>query len=147
ASEEAADEPAPDPADTLGDSAGGAIAALDADELPTPITPQEAITEVGATVDEPMLRESQRDIEHEVEPDQIDDEIHQLSENDYEEVEHTQIGAADPASFDDHAYATTPSLPPEEEHAIAERLDQHLAEVEAEGEHDDLGIGEASGHY
>ncbi|MBA3397318.1 MAG: hypothetical protein H0T89_32125, partial [Deltaproteobacteria bacterium] len=79
----------------------------------------------------------------EVEPDQIDDEIHQLAEGDYEEVEHTQLGArpVDPNAFDEHAYATIPS---EDQVGLAARLDERLAEAEAEADADDLGIAPAS---
>jgi hypothetical protein len=72
----------------------------------------------------------------EVDPEQIHDEIHQLNESDFEEVEHTQLGdnPVDPAAY------------PGDE-AASQRLDAHLAAVEAEHEHDDLGIGEASGVY
>ena len=74
--------------------------------------------------------------EHEVDDGQIDDEIHQLSEADFEEVEQTQVGA-DP-SFDDRAY------PAGSQSALAERLDAHLAEAEAEADADDLGLNRAS---
>ncbi len=108
---------APEPADTVAE------------------TPKvhEAVTTIGDHVpldfDEPPRAEE----EHEVEPEQIDDEIHQLGESDFEEVEHTQVGPI----------ATTPAIQAELEH----KLDEQLAEAEQESEHDDLGIGEASGHY
>ncbi len=69
----------------------------------------------------------------EVEPDQIRDEIHELDESDYEEVEHTQIGSL-----------LAHIAPSPEQVALADKLDAHLAAVEAEAEADDLGIGEAS---
>ena len=116
--------------------------------LRTPGAPNEVITEPGASVDKILIRgdvDPEAPVEHEVDPEQIHDEIHQLSEDDFEEVEHTHIGAEpDPRAFDEHAFATRPSG---EDDALAERLDAHLAEFEAEAEHDDLGIAEASGLY
>lgn len=73
---------------------------------------------------------------HEVEADQIADEIHQLGDGDVEEVEHTQIGVIpdDPAAFEQHVFATEPGV-----NADLERsLDQHLADAEAEA--DELGL-------
>jgi hypothetical protein len=67
---------------------------------------------------------------HEVEPEQIADEINRLSDNDIEEMENTQIGetpSVDEDAFANHAYATVPS-----EDAIADRLDQQLDEAERE---------------
>jgi len=117
--------------------------------LRTPGAANEVITEPGASVDKILIRDEPdpalAPVEHEVDPEQIHDEIHQLSEDDFEEVEHTQIGAEpDPRAFDEHSFATRPSG---EDAALAERLDAHLAEFEAEAEHDDLGIAEASGLY
>jgi hypothetical protein len=63
---------------------------------------------------------SQFEDAHEVAPEQIDDEIHRLDEGDFEEVEHTQIGA------------------PVEELGLADRLDAQLDEAERE----DLGFSE-----
>ncbi len=119
---------APEPADTYADP-DAAAAALD--DVQTPVTPHQMLTHPGE--DEPA---------HEVEPDQIHDEIHQLGADDYEEVEHTHVGQVIPSGFENHAYATVPSA---EQHAMAERLDRHLADVEAAHEDDDLGIREASG--
>jgi hypothetical protein len=106
----------------------------------------EAVTRIGDHVpfdfdtDAPGVGEPGE--EHEVEAEQIDDEIHQLAESDFEEVEHTQIGEVQNA-FAEHAFATTPALQAE----LESKLDEQLAEAEQESEHDDLGIGEASGHY
>jgi hypothetical protein len=77
--------------------------------------------------------------EHEVEPEQIHDEIHRLDEGDYEEVEHTQIGQllpVDPDAFDQHAFATLPSEDP----GMADRLDAELEQAEQEAAADDLGL-------
>ena len=73
---------------------------------------------------------------HEVDPEQIHDEIHRLDEGDFEEVERTVIGQmpVDPQAFDQHAYATMPA----EQAALADRLDAQLAEAE----HEDLGFSE-----
>lgn len=97
--------------------------------------PELADAELAAAADERDGGE-----EHEVDPDQIDDEIHQLGEADFEEVEHTHIGNLQ-STFEEHGLPTTP--PPE----LEAQLDAQLAEAEQEIEHDDLGIGEASGHY
>lgn len=64
--------------------------------------------------------------EHEVDAEQIADEIHQLDESDFEEVEPTQVGQ-------DGMFARSA-----EDDAMAERLDRELAEAEAEA--DDLGF-------
>jgi len=73
---------------------------------------------------------------HEVEPEQIADEIHQLLDADVEEVEHTQIGAMPMPSeaFEQHVFATEPGGTADLERS----LDQQLAEAEAEA--DDLGL-------
>ena len=69
--------------------------------------------------------------EHEVDAEQIADEIHQLDESDFEEVEPTQVGA-------DGSYSRSP----EDEEAMAARLDRELADAEAEA--DDLGFDRVS---
>jgi hypothetical protein len=66
--------------------------------------------------------------EHEVDAEQIADEIHQLDESDFEEVENTQVGA-------EAAYAR-----PAHDDEAADRLDRELAD--AENEADDLGLSE-----
>ena len=110
---------APEPADTVADPEG-ALAAL-----------------------EPEHSEEHEEYEeHEVEPEQIHDEIHQLGESDFEEVEHTAIGDLGNA-FEEHVFATTPAMQSE----LAEKLDAHLTSAEEESDHDDLGIREASGVY
>jgi len=75
---------------------------------------------------------------HEVEPEQIADEIHQLVDADVEEVEHTQIGAMPMPSeaFEQHMFATEPGVTADLERS----LDQHLAEAEAEADADNLGL-------
>ncbi|MGN6110165.1 MAG: hypothetical protein ACTHU0_33980 [Kofleriaceae bacterium] len=68
--------------------------------------------------------------EHQVDDGQIDDEIHQLSEADFEEVESTQIGESpEPVVFDGRV-----------EVGLGARLDPQLAEAES----DDLGFHAAS---
>lgn len=70
----------------------------------------------------------------EVSPEQIADEIHQLSDADFEEVEHTAIGGMPeaprgddaPIGFEQHAFATEPAATLDLERSI----DQHLAEAE-----------------
>jgi hypothetical protein len=162
---EAAPEPAvhvaPEPADTVADLNAAAAAALE-------VVAQRASV---AEADEYEARERARDEAfrrrhlsdggdiaeirdtpppdddaHEVEPEQIHDEIHALGENDFEEVEHTAIGANDTLGFEGQAMATrvTDASSFAEDHAMADRLDAELAAAEAEAEHDDLGIGEAS---
>ncbi len=125
---------APEPADT----------ALDLDTQPPGRMFHDAITAIGRPepVEAPAVPEEQEEHEepeeheeheeHEVEPEQIHDEIHTLGESDFEEVEHTQIGSVESAF---------------EQSVLAEKLDAHLAEVEEQSAQDDLGIGEASGHY
>jgi hypothetical protein len=73
---------------------------------------------------DPQAFEDREPSANEVEPEQIADEIHQLGEDDFEEVEHTQIGDVPPPD-------------PELERS----LDQHLADAEAEADADDMGIG------
>jgi hypothetical protein len=81
----------------------------------------------------------------EVEPDQIADEIHQLSELDLEDVEHTEMGEVPigPGAFALRGDAGEPSA--EDQVRLAARLEAQLAEAEAEAEVDDLGIGGAAG--
>jgi len=81
----------------------------------------------------------------EVEPDQIADEIHQLSELDLEDVEHTEMGEVPigPGAFGLRGDAG--ELSAEEQVRLAARLEAQLAEAEAEAEVDDLGIGGAAG--
>ena len=75
----------------------------------------------------------------EVDPEQIADEIHELEDEDLEDIEHTQLGlnAVAPDAFDQHAYSTEPSVSQDE---LAQRLDDQLAAAEAEAEVDDLGL-------
>ncbi|MBA2543502.1 MAG: hypothetical protein H0V17_27925, partial [Deltaproteobacteria bacterium] len=142
---------APEAADTMSDPAAAAAALGDDFETRTPavfemitaVSGLPARTPVPDLVPEPdEPPDDEPPEEHEVEADQIHDEIHQLGEADFEEVEHTHIGAMTP-SFEEHVFKTTPSMQAE----LAQKLDAHLAEVEADGEVDDLGIGEASGIY
>jgi hypothetical protein len=142
---------APSPALTIPDAVVPEPADTHADDEAQPI---ELITEPSQRsepepepepVPELELRESQPAID--VEPEQIHDEIHQLADEDFEEIEQTQIGLepepepeADPAAFDEHAFATRPSL---EQEAIAARLDAELAEAEAQAEDDDWGFGDS----
>jgi len=81
---------------------------------------------------------------HEVEPEQIADEIHQLSELDLEDVEHTEMGEVPigPGAFPLRD-AGEPSA--EDQVRLAARLEAQLADAEAEAEADDLGIAGAVG--
>ncbi len=90
---------------------------------------------------DPQAFEDREQSANEVEPDQIADEIHQLGEEDFEEVEHTQIGSMpEPEpSFQQHAFVTEPAAAADLERS----LDQHLADAEAEADADDLGISGA----
>jgi hypothetical protein len=98
---------------------------------------------------DPAAFEERESSANEVEPDQIADEIHQLEEDDFEEVEHTQIGAgpevdaeaeADPdPSFQQHAFHTEPAVA----EALERSLDAQLADAEAEADEDDMGISGA----
>ncbi|MBS1119247.1 MAG: 2-alkenal reductase [Deltaproteobacteria bacterium] len=84
--------------------------------------------------------------ELEVQPDQIADEIHQLSEEDFEEVEHTQVGDR-PFELDAFDHLAAVARPEVDDEDLARQLDAHLAELEIAHEDDDFGIGEASGLY
>ncbi|MEO7097453.1 MAG: hypothetical protein ABI175_29600, partial [Polyangiales bacterium] len=94
---------------------------------------------------DPQAFEDREASANEVDPDQIADEIHQLGEEDFEEVEHTQIGAMPSSApepepgFQHHAFVTEPAAAAELERS----LDQHMAEAEAEADADDLGISGA----
>ncbi|MBL0219257.1 MAG: hypothetical protein IPQ07_35980 [Myxococcales bacterium] len=110
-----------------------------------PQTPADIITDpatplIDDDVD-PAAFEAREHSAREVEPDQIADEIHQLGEDDYEEVEHTMIGAMPEAPGFEHqaAFVTEPGAAADLERS----LDAHLAEAEAEAEADDLGISGA----
>jgi hypothetical protein len=86
--------------------------------------------------------EDHEDAAHEVDADQIADEIHQLGDGDVEEVEHTQIGepvdpSIDPEAFHQHVFATEPAVTADLERS----LDRHLADAEAEA--DDLDLARA----
>jgi hypothetical protein len=82
----------------------------------------------------------------EIEPGQIAEELHQLSELDLEDVEHTELGDAPPAPAGhgdeprglDEASAVDHEL-------LAARLEAQLAEAEAEAEADALGLAAALG--
>ncbi len=81
--------------------------------------------------------DAEPDDHHEVDADQIADEIHQLGDGDVEEVDHTQVArlpSVDAAAFDQHVFATEPAVTADLERS----LEQHLADAEAEA--DDLGI-------
>ncbi|MEO8703783.1 MAG: hypothetical protein ABI867_27280, partial [Kofleriaceae bacterium] len=118
--------------DELGESPGLPIDDEEARERARDIAFLKRLAEEDAARERASHPEPEPEPEHEVEPEQIHDEIHQLSEADFEEVEHTAVGA-EPLPFEDGG--------------LADQLDAHLAEVEAQHEHDDLGIGEASGVY
>jgi hypothetical protein len=114
-----------------------------------PETPADIITEPSTpAISQPLIDDDadpaafdgSQEPASEVEPEQIADEIHQLEDEDYEEVEHTQIGAMpDGPGFEHHAFVTEPAVAAELERS----LDAHLAEAEAEAEADDLGISGA----
>ena len=128
----------------------------DEDEPPVhaaPMTPAELRTDpanvplIHDGVD-PAAFEDRENSANEVEPDQIADEIHQLEEDDFEEVEHTQIGAGpepepppepEPESFQQHVFTTEPAVA----EAIERSMDAQLADAEAEADEDDMGISGA----
>ncbi len=74
----------------------------------------------------------------EIEPDQIADEVHQLEEDDFEEVEQTQLGGMPRADTGFDGTATYVTLPGEIA-SLERSLDAQLAEADA----DDLGISGA----
>ncbi len=86
-----------------------------------------------------------RDAHHELEPDQIADEIHQLSELDLEDVEHTEMAdiPLGPGAFELRGDGRDRSA--EGQALLAARLEAQLAAAEAEADADDLGIAEAVG--
>ncbi len=151
--EPAPPEPAPEPLiDTAPSVPAIAIVPTfveDDDSAPVHAPPAEDKIEAkpaAALIDDdadPQAFEEREEPANEVEPEQIADEIHQLGEEDFEEVEHTQIGAmpsADPEpGFQQHAFVTEPAAAAELERS----LEQHLAEAEAEADADDLGISGA----
>lgn len=75
--------------------------------------------------------------DHEVDPEQIADEIHQLGEDDFEEVEHTAVGTDPP---EPEPELTPVYTEPSVAAAIEASLDQQLADADAEG--DDLGFSQ-----
>jgi len=89
---------------------------------------------------DPALAEAPDAEHHEVEPDQIADEIHRLNELDLEDVEHTEMAGipVGPSGF-----GTEPSAV--EKGGLAARLEAQLAEAEAEADADDLGLAGAPG--
>ncbi|MDQ3337101.1 MAG: hypothetical protein M4D80_18210 [Myxococcota bacterium] len=102
------------------------------DDEATPVVPVEPVFARERAQSDGLIHDdadaSQFEEPHEVEPGQIHDEIHRLEESDFEEVEHTQIGAPiDPEELGSHGNA-----------AIADRLDAQLDEAERE----DLGFSE-----
>ena len=153
----AKEEPPPEPApEVLIDTAPSvpAIAIVpafieDEDSAPVHVPPASDAIEAkpaAPLIDDdvdPQAFEDREESANEVEPDQIADEIHQLGEEDFEEVEHTQIGAMpepEPEpNFQQHAFVTEPAAAAELERS----LDQHLADAEAEADADDLGISGA----
>lgn len=104
----------------------------DEESAPIHVPPVEAKSGASLIDDDvdPQAFEDREPSAVEVEPDQISDEIHQLGDDDFEEVEHTQIGAMSPVE---------PEPEPEAVAELERSLDQHLAEAEA----DDLGISGA----
>ncbi|MBA3465518.1 MAG: hypothetical protein H0T46_36635 [Deltaproteobacteria bacterium] len=137
--------PSPQPVPTLVD---------DEDSAPVhaaPMTPAELRTDpanvplIHDDVD-PAAFDARENSANEVEPDQIADEIHQLEEHDFEEVEHTQVGSLrepepepEPDSFQQHAFLTEPAVA----EAIERSMDAQLADAEAEADEDDMGISGA----
>ena len=81
------------------------------------------------------------DEEHEVEAEQIHDEIHQLSEADFEEVEQTHVGGARIEATLDQSSLETGRF--DEDQALAKQLDAELLALE----HDDLGLDDVSGAF
>ncbi|HEU4731167.1 MAG TPA: hypothetical protein VFT22_24910 [Kofleriaceae bacterium] len=80
---------------------------------------------------------------HEVQPEQIADEIHRLGELDLEEVEHTELGDVPVAPGEARGEADEPA---QGDHAmLAARLAAQLAEAEAEAEADLASIAAALG--
>ncbi len=110
----------------------------DEDSMPVHIPPV-ATRSSAPLIDDDVDPEAFEDREPsavEVEPEQISDEIHQLGEDDFEEVEHTQIGEMPPAEVAAPAFGSEPAVEAELERS----LDQQLADAEAEADADDLGI-------
>lgn len=140
-------EPAPEPEPAL-DTAPSAPAIVPAFVEDDESSPVHAPPVVEAKPQSPLIDDhvdpqafEEREVSAvEVEPEQISDEIHQLGEEDFEEVEHTQIGATpDEPAFQQHVFVTEPAAAAELERS----LDQHLADAEAEADADDLGISGA----
>ena len=109
--------------------------AFDEESAPVHVPPMEARSSSPLIDDnvDPDAFEDREPSAVEVEPEQISDEVHQLGEEDFEEVEHTQIGAMPPEPEPDPAIAAE----------LERSLDQHLADAEAEADADDLGISGA----
>jgi Tfp pilus assembly protein PilZ len=95
--------------------------------LETPVTPEFALSDEDDVPGE----------DHEVDPEQIADEIHQLGEDDFEEVEHTAIGT-EPPQPESEPELTPVYTEPGVAAAIEASLDQQLAD--ADSEPDDLGF-------
>ena len=97
---------------------------------PVPSVPEPAAPSAFALSDEDAVPGE----DHEVDPEQIADEIHQLGEGDFEEVEHTMIGGEPEPEPELTPVYTEPSVAA----AIEASLDQQLADADAEP--DDLGF-------
>jgi hypothetical protein len=82
--------------------------------------------------------------EHEVAPEPIADEIHRISDGDMEDIERTEMGdiPGGPTSFE-HGFATEPSVADQLVRAV--RLDEQLADAEAEADADDRELARALG--
>ncbi|MEJ7599413.1 MAG: hypothetical protein WKG01_16015 [Kofleriaceae bacterium] len=96
----------------------------------------EPMIHADADLDE-LAAQLQAADEHEVDADQIADEIHQLDESDFEEVEQTQVGAQGLEQSEDHALRARSAA---EDEVLANQLEAQLAEAEAE----DLGLAAAT---
>ncbi|MFN0245946.1 MAG: hypothetical protein ACKV2T_03495 [Kofleriaceae bacterium] len=129
-------------------------ARVEAEPEATPVeAPPEAPAFVGASTEveqiEPSLDtppapefalsedEDARGEDHEVDPEQIADEIHQLGEDDFEEVENTAVGTEPP---EPEPELTPVYTEPSVAAAIEASLDQQLADADAEP--DDLGFAQ-----
>ena len=119
-----------------------------APEEPTPVEAIPAPAFIGTSTEveqadqppAPVFELSDEDAsgeDHEVDPEQIADEIHQLGEDDFEEVEHTAVGTEPPESEPEPTPVYTE---PAVAAAIEASLDQQLADADAEA--DDLGFSQ-----
>jgi hypothetical protein len=126
-------DPGVDDRDAGVDHAEAGVYHPEADAVPEPIA------DISAAAPAPRVT-----AEQEVLPEQIADEIHQLRDQDLEDVERTELGDIPvPGGSFETGFATEPSVA--DQLALAARLEAQLAEAEVEADADDQELVRALG--